>query len=697
MNTHASLRSLLLLLVCCCLIILPAAAETANESLKVPAFFSDHLAQSADLPPANGTHVYTVMHPSSEQLHAWNAEYNALPLVSVPASGSSGRLLDGAATAGGSRDLLPYLDYTPAERDQGWVGNCWVWAGTGVMEIAHAVQNGVKDRLSISYLDANFNGGSGSTWAGNGGYLTDVSNFYAAIGVAVPWSNQNAAYQDGTSWSATEQRSYEPAFAISTEPYYQVDHIEAQKIETRHIGDERAISNIKAVLDQNRAIYFGFALPNDTAWNSFFDFFENSSEETAWNPSPWQNSFWNNAQGGAHAVLCVGYNDTDPTNRYWIMVNSWGVSKGHPRGVFRVSMDLDYSATMQFKDSDDWAALEWAILDVRFAPTPSPTPKEISSLPYICSVPGEYYLSKDLVGSDTDTGILVTAQNVTIDGKGHLLRGSGRQGSAGILAYNNGDPVEGLNITNLVISNWEDGCYLYHATGGSVSENTISGCSYAGLFLDGGTTGLAVADNMLTSNNRGLLSRSTSNVRIEHNRITENQEAGLYLFSMNQSLIADNLLVNRPNLMLTTAVTTISWNTSKTTGLNLAGGPYLGGNYWGNPTQTGFSDLAADRNRDGFADSPLQLTAGNQDQFPLVAYANPGPLPVPPNQLAPTDPDHDRLYEDLNGNGQLDFADVTLFFNQMDWISAHEPVQLFDFNGNQRIDFADIAALFSRL
>ncbi|WP_440951116.1 NosD domain-containing protein [Methanosphaerula subterraneus] len=697
MSSYPSPSSLLLLFVCCCLVILPAAAETTNESLKVPAFLSDLLNQGADLPSADGTQVYTVMHPSSEQLRAWNAQDNALPLVSVPATGSSSQFQNNTTAAGGYRDLLPYLDYTPAERNQGRIGNCWVWGGTGVMEIALAVQNGVKERLSISYLDANYNGGSGDNWAGSGGNLFTLASFYTTNGIAVPWSNQNAAYQDGTLWSATEQRSYEPAFAISTEPYYQIDHIEAQRIETRHIGNEQAISNIKAVLDQNRAIYFGFTLPNNSAWDSFFDFFGNNAEETAWNMTPWQNTLYNEKEGGGHGVLCVGYNDTDPTNRYWIMVNSWGTSKGHPRGVFRVSMDMDYSATLHTKDNDDWAALRWHTLDISFASTPSPTQKEISSLPYICSVPGEYYLSKDLISSDADTGILVTAQNVTIDGKGHLLRGSGRQGSVGILAYNNGDPVEGLNITNLAVSNWEDGCYLYHATGGSVSKNTISGCSYAGLFLDGNTAGLAITDNTLTSNYYGLLSRSTTGVRIERNRIIESQHAGLYLFSMNQSRIADNRFVNRQNVILSTTITAITWNTNKTTGMNLAGGPYRGGNYWGNTTQTGFSDLAADQNRDGFADSPFQIAAGNLDHLPLVAYANPGPQPIPPNQLAPTDPDRDRLYEDLNGDGRLDFADVTIFFNQMDWMGAQEPVQLFDFNGNQRIDFADIAALFSRL
>jgi PKD repeat protein len=71
---------------------------------------------------------------------------------------------------------------------------------------------------------------------------------------------------------------------------------------------------------------------------------------------------------------------------------------------------------------------------------------------------------------------------------------------------------------------------------------------------------------------------------------------------------------------------------------------------------------------------------------PLPGYANP-----------PTDPDFDCIYEDLNGNGRLDFADVVLYFNQMTWIAANEPIAAFDLNGNGRIDFADIVALFNEI
>jgi len=71
---------------------------------------------------------------------------------------------------------------------------------------------------------------------------------------------------------------------------------------------------------------------------------------------------------------------------------------------------------------------------------------------------------------------------------------------------------------------------------------------------------------------------------------------------------------------------------------------------------------------------------------PLPGYTNP-----------PTDPDGDCIYEDLNGNSRLDFADVVLYFNQMTWIATNEPPAAFDLNGNDRIDFADIVALFNEI
>jgi PKD repeat protein len=62
------------------------------------------------------------------------------------------------------------------------------------------------------------------------------------------------------------------------------------------------------------------------------------------------------------------------------------------------------------------------------------------------------------------------------------------------------------------------------------------------------------------------------------------------------------------------------------------------------------------------------------------------------------DLDGDGLYEDLNGNGRLDFDDVVCLFENFDILGAHPLIAAcFDFNHNGRLDFADVVALFNAL
>ena len=77
--------------------------------------------------------------------------------------------------------------------------------------------------------------------------------------------------------------------------------------------------------------------------------------------------------------------------------------------------------------------------------------------------------------------------------------------------------------------------------------------------------------------------------------------------------------------------------------------------------------------------------------------AGPAVALVPTGAGLPTDPDGDGVYDDVNGNGRADFNDVVLYFTQMEWIAANEPLALFDYNGNGRIDFADVVWLFNNL
>jgi len=76
----------------------------------------------------------------------------------------------------------------------------------------------------------------------------------------------------------------------------------------------------------------------------------------------------------------------------------------------------------------------------------------------------------------------------------------------------------------------------------------------------------------------------------------------------------------------------------KTTGTNIVGGPYIGGNFWGKPDGTGFSNTAVDKNRDGISDSAYKNITGSiySDNLPLVVYKPVSTKPVAVFSASPT-------------------------------------------------------------
>jgi len=241
---------------------------------------------------------------------------------------------------GSSFSLLNQLQYNPNERDQGKCGDCWVWAGTGVMEIALDVQKGIKDRLSVQYL----NSCKTDQFACCGGNAVKFAEWYNVQHLAIPWSNTNAAFQDGNTPCANGSSTMSCG-DISTISNYPITTIATENITTQGVGQSTAIANIKSVLNQNKAIYMSFRLPNSNDWGQFRTFFYTSTEDVIWNPdSSCGHTYDSNNGGGGHAVLLVGYNDDDPNpnNHYWIVLNSWGIANGQrPNGLFRLAMNIN--------------------------------------------------------------------------------------------------------------------------------------------------------------------------------------------------------------------------------------------------------------------------------------------------------------------------------------------------------------------
>lgn len=163
---------------------------------------------------------HTIMHPDNATMLQWFQAHEAMP--KAPLAPQAALLAPGA-----SLSLLSHLDYVPAERDQGYCGDCWCWAGHGCLEILLHVQNGIFDRLSVQEMNSCESAVIGLNCC-DGGWLSDLQTFYSAAGYrrTVPWSNAGANWQDGGAACAT------PCASITTTPNYPVQSIRANSINT---------------------------------------------------------------------------------------------------------------------------------------------------------------------------------------------------------------------------------------------------------------------------------------------------------------------------------------------------------------------------------------------------------------------------------------------------------------------------------
>ena len=64
---------------------------------------------------------------------------------------------------------------------------------------------------------------------------------------------------------------------------------------------------------------------------------------------------------------------------------------------------------------------------------------------------------------------------------------------------------------------------------------------------------------------------------------------------------------------------------------------------------------------------------------------------------APQDVDSDGLYEDLNGNGRLDYDDVRVLFENFDAESVRMNESAYDFNDNGKLDYDDVVTLYEEV
>jgi len=372
-------------------LVLAVAAETSVQpapiqTTQITADYSDYLTGQVNPTPAVDENQDPVMNLSDDEMDAMQREIDAMPVYSAP---SSSPLI-----SRGSLSLLPDLPYVPKERSQRQCSDCWVWSSTGAIEIEHTIKSGIRDRLSIQYLNDNYGNGpqgqdSGCCPGSVGSFVKWYRNNTHAM-IVVPWSNSNAAFAAHQSCNSPMPASG----AIPLQPSYKLADLSASTVSTFGVEKIAAINNIKSALNNGLPVLYAFNYNTDDM-KTFKSWWHNQPETAVFDPS----RFASDGGGAAHLTLIVGYDDiTDPKNPYWLVVNSWGAPPNRPDGTFRISMNMNYNAPVSGKQKANVVQQQsFHIIDASFAdsgqnvspvlPSPESTPRlDLGILPVFCAI-----------------------------------------------------------------------------------------------------------------------------------------------------------------------------------------------------------------------------------------------------------------------------------------------------------------------
>jgi len=207
--------------------------------------------------------------------------------------------------------------------------------------------------------------------------------------------------------------------------------------------------------------------------------------------------------------------------------------------------------------------------------------------------------------------------------------------------------LTGSNIVynNTLMSN-DRGIYVGDSGGNSFLNNTVSnnniGILLGGLAIDQAGDN-SLLNNTISNNNIGIsLEGDSSGNLVTSNKIELNRQYGVYIKQVSceapsngTNRFYNNIFNNTINFFNDTGyagsyyaakpindgtgINSVYLNTTKTSGTNIIGGPYIGGNYWAKPDGTGLSQNCNDWNGDVIGDSAYRVSAFDVDYLPLVS------------------------------------------------------------------------------
>ena len=179
-------------------------------------------------------------------------------------------------------------------------------------------------------------------------------------------------------------------------------------------------------------------------------------------------------------------------------------------------------------------------------------------------------------------------------------------------------------LTNNIALNNGGGFTLF-GSNDNILNNNIASNNSGGFGISGSSSNIYISSNNILTNNTasnnsggGITLQYTSGNTLSSNTVLNNG-FGMFLLDSINNVINNNKFNNTQNIAFSVMIYPNYWNTTKTSSTNIIDGPYLSGNFWANPSGTGFSQTCIDTDIDGICDGIYTLESQNIDYLPLAA------------------------------------------------------------------------------
>jgi hypothetical protein len=215
----------------------------------------------------------------------------------------------------------------------------------------------------------------------------------------------------------------------------------------------------------------------------------------------------------------------------------------------------------------------------------------------------------------------IQSSNIVVDCNYATLTGDNGAGDIGIEVNNK----QNVTIQNCIVNNFYDGLSFISAHNLRSINNTVINGSEYGIYILNTNNG-TLYNNNLSGNSISYYIDTSNTINFTNNYVTSSKTYGMTMRGRSAgNWVYNNYFNNALNIRLD-ASDSNNWNITKSLGTNIILGSYLGGNYWVNPTNSGFSNTCADANGDGLCDAGYTIKNKNTDNHALAATDN-----APPN------------------------------------------------------------------